>query len=223
MFTGIIQSIGKIVQVKKSSSDFSYSIECKHFFSKDYLSKEGEIILGESISVNGVCQTVYKINSSQNQLFFNVLNATLQKTNFNHFRTNQKVHLERALNSQTRLGGHFVSGHVNCCGKVTKINHNKLNWILEIQFPKEYRNYIFNEGAICLDGASLTIAEVNHIKHIFKLNIVQHTIESTLFSVYKVGQLVNLEFDLLVRSVIEQKKLYDKKSVSLETLSKWGY
>jgi riboflavin synthase len=188
MFTGIIQAVGKIEVCTPLGDDVQLRIEAKALGLKD-------VILGDSIAVNGVCLTVTELDA--NSFNVHVSHETLKVTvGLNQTKV---VNLEKALRLQDRLGGHLVSGHVDGIGEVQQFDALGDCWLLAIKAPHAISKFIAKKGSICVDGVSLT---VNSIKNdIFTINIIPHTLQNTSFSELKVGSQVNLEIDQIARYV----------------------
>ncbi len=185
MFTGIIEEIGTILKVAHKNQNLSLKItapkSCK------------ELQIKDSVAINGVCQTV--ISREKHSFSVEAVEETLKKTNFSKLKTNDKVNIELPMRLQSRLGGHIVLGHVDCVGRIKKIEEKNGSWIFTITYPKEFSKYIISVGSIAIDGVSLTIA---HMKtNEFNVSIIPHTMENTIFKYYKIGNYANLEFDVL--------------------------
>ena len=186
MFTGIIKDVGHVVSFSKTSRDiFKLIVKSKL-----------KPFVDDSVSVNGVCQTVVKVND---YLHFDVVKSTIHKTNFKNLKRNSLVNLELALKLSDRLDGHLVTGHVNCCGKIENITQYGDSFCLKVSFNSEYRKYVCKEGSITIEGISLTISELQ--ENLFEVFIVPHTWNNTNLKNFKIGDLVNLEFDILAKYI----------------------
>lgn len=202
MFTGIIQAIGTIKQLESKQGDIHLQVATGKLDLTD-------VKLGDSIAVNGVCLTVIEL---EKQTFWaDVSGETLKCTTFNNLQIGQKVNLEKALTPTTRLGGHLVSGHVDGVGKIVEIKQAARSLFFKIKAPVELAKYIAIKGSITIDGTSLTVNAVDNLN--FDLNIIPQTLTETIFSGYKVGQLINIEVDLLARYI--ERLLMAPKSQSL--------
>jgi len=188
MFTGIIQSQGSIQgkEVKGSDSRLKISVG-----SLDMTSVE----IGDSIAVNGVCLTVISFGSTH--FFADVSNETLSKTTLGKIDIGGPVNLEKALTLSTPLGGHLVSGHVDCVGKIIERSNDGRSVHFKVEVPASLAKFVAKKGSICIDGISLTVNEVSG--KICELNIVPHTLEKTTMGQFAIGQIVNIEVDLLAR------------------------
>lgn len=150
---------------------------------------------GESIAVNGVCLTAVALH--ENGFDTDISVETLDITAFGQLGPGARVNLEPALSLGERLGGHLVSGHVDCKGKLTAIESDARSIRISIEIPEQYTRYVAKKGSICVDGVSLTINEVSACS--FDTNIIPHTAAQTIIGEYLVGNAVNIEVDLLAR------------------------
>lgn len=188
MFTGIIEALGKIEGVRASGQDLSLSISTGGL-------DLGDVRLGDSIAVNGVCLTV--VSLSNTGFDADVSAESLKNTTMSEFKSGTNVNLEKALTLATRLGGHLVSGHVDGVGNITKRYKEGRSIRFEIACPISIRKYIADKGSITIDGVSLTVTGL--FDEGFSLNIVPHTIAQTTIQSYQVGQSVHIEVDLMAR------------------------
>jgi riboflavin synthase len=170
-----------------------------------------EIAIDDSVATNGVCLTATKINGDTFRV--QAIHMTLEKTSIGYLKSGDKVNLELSLRPQDRLGGHFVQGHVNALGKIVKIATIGNNWEVEVSFPTDLRKYMISEGSITLDGISLTIARLTDST--LTVAIIPHTLEKTSLSSKKVGDVLNLEVDMIAK-YIENFLRFNKDSKSEE-------
>ena len=198
MFTGIIEAIGTIVELKAVSGDLSLRINSGKLDLSD-------VKPGDSIAVNGVCLTAVDLPGDGFRA--DVSGETLHKTCVGQWQTGQQVNLEKALTPTTRLGGHLVSGHVDGVGEVIKRWADARSVKFCIQVADELARYIAQKGSVCVDGTSLTVNAVEGAT--FELNIVPHTLQETIMASYQTGSQVNIEVDLLAR-YMERLMLGDK-------------
>ncbi len=211
MFTGIIQSIGKLKKEKK-------------FLNIEILDQSFDVKIGDSIAVDGICLTVKEI--SNNQFKVDVSEETLKKTTLGDKSSiNDIVNLEPALRISDRLGGHIVTGHIDGLGKVENLEKLEKSWLLSIKCQdKSFSKYIVNKGSICVNGISLTIAKSLNQGEIFTIAIIPHTWDNTNLKYLSVGDSVNLEGDALIKYV-EKLLIYEKDKDSAqsseEISSKW--
>lgn len=188
MFTGIIESTGKILALQPRNGDCLLQISSLDLDMSD-------VSLGDSIAVNGVCLTVIKFSNSE--FTADISSETLSRSNFSQCKVGDWVNLEKALLANSRLGGHLVSGHVDGVGEVLERFQDARSWRFLIRAPDAIAHYIAEKGSITVDGISLTVNHVSGSQ--FGVNIVPHTIESTSMGMFKVGTQVNLEVDLIAR------------------------
>ena len=193
MFTGIITDIG-IIEKILGGSDKSFAIKTDFDLSK--------VTLGDSIACSGVCLTV--TSKEDNLLHFDVSNETLSKTTLDHWVVGTKLNLEKALCAGDQLGGHNVSGHVDCTAEITHMEKDARSWVITIKPPEEFISFLAPKGSVAIDGTSLTINKTS-CDSIF-LNIIPHTWENTIISDYRIGDLVNLEVDTMARYIAHYVK-----------------
>ena len=211
MFTGIIKAKGTIIAMDKRGGDVRLSVRSEGLPWSDYE-------VGESIAVNGVCLTAVALHEDGFDTDVSV--ETLDVTALGGLAAGSAVNLEPAISLGERLGGHLVSGHVDCTGKVISRAADARSNRLTIEIPKEYARYVAKKGSVCIDGVSLTVNEVSG--NTFALNIIPHTSEVTIINDYAAGTVVNVEVDLLARYL---ERLLDKDGdgISLEFLKAHGY
>ena len=204
MFTGIVQSIGKLKNEKNL-----LSIEIiDNFFDME---------IGDSIAVDGICLTVKEI--FKNKFTVDVSEETLKKTTLGlNSSLNQIVNLEPALRISDRLGGHIVTGHIDGLGIVDNIEKLEKSWLLSIKWQNyNYSKYVVNKGSICVNGISLTIAKEENEGSKFTIAVIPHTWHNTNLKNLTVGDYVNLEADALIKYV-EKLLLFNKnKNLNLST------
>ena len=202
MFTGIIQSIGRMQSLELHGGDARIVLDAGGL-------EMDSVKPGDSIAVNGVCLTVVAL--SVKGFTADVSRETLGTTTLGRLRPGARVNLEKALTLSTPLGGHLVSGHVDGVGQVWERSDDGRSVRFRIEAPAALARYIAPKGSICVDGASLTVNRVDGSR--FELNIVPHTLHETLFGEYRKGGEVNLEVDLIAR-YLERLLLGDKAARS---------
>jgi riboflavin synthase len=188
MFTGIIQAVGKIASVEMQGMDARLHIHAAPLDMDD-------VRLGDSIAVNGVCLTV--IEHDARGFCVDVSAETLRHTTLGGVDTGMRVNLEKALMLSNRLGGHLVSGHVDCVGEVVERHSEARSECFRIQAPAALARYIAMKGSICVDGVSLTVNAIHGAQ--FDVNIVPHTLQATTLGEVRPGIRVNLEVDIIAR------------------------
>lgn len=189
MFTGIVEEIGVIKEFSKSRNSALIVVECKK-------NLEGTEV-GDSIAIDGVCQTVTSLTSSS--FSAQVSSETLNVTTFSNFKVGMKINLERALALNGRLGGHIVSGHVDGLGKVKKIEKLSEFYNITFEVKKDLTKYIAKKGSITVNGVSLTIADI--VSNEFNIAIIPHTFENTSLKNLQKGDFVNIEVDILAKYI----------------------
>ncbi|WP_428024312.1 riboflavin synthase [Arcobacter sp.] len=190
MFTGLIREMAEVLSFKSNL----LTLKAK------YTPK-----IGDSIAINGACLTVVKVSSGT----FSVELSPESQEILAMENYKGKVHMEPAMMMGDRFEGHIVQGHVDCLGTIKAINKNGNSSDFIISLPSEYAKYIIPKGSVTIDGVSLTVNEV--LKDSFRLTIIPHTIENTLFKRYKIGTKVNLETDMFARYIYNMFKGEDKK------------
>ncbi|MFN0049441.1 MAG: riboflavin synthase [Cytophagales bacterium] len=184
MFTGIIENIGLVKEVISEGSN-------KSFWITSVISNELKI--DQSIAHNGVCLTVVDLKEGEHLV--TAIDETLQRTNLERWEIGKFVNLERCMKLGDRLDGHMVQGHVDQKGRVEKIEDAGGSWIYEIGFDSKSENITVEKGSICVNGTSLTV--VKSEKGLFSVAIIPYTYENTVFKYLKMGDEVNLEFDIV--------------------------
>jgi riboflavin synthase len=190
MFTGLIQAVGRLRDAQPRGGDLRLRIDVGAL-------PMGDVQLGESIAVSGVCLTVVEFD--QQSFAADVSNETLSLTTLGALAVGAPVNLERALLPTTRLGGHLVAGHVDGIGQVERTWDDGRSQRWRFSAPAGLLRYIANKGSICVDGVSLTVNLADDTG--FEVNLVPHTIEHTAFASTPAGSAVNLEVDLIARYV----------------------
>ena len=198
MFTGIIEAIGSIRAMTPKGGDVRVYVATGKL-------DLGDVKLGDSIAVNGVCLTA--VEPPGDGFWADVSRETLARTAFVDLKPGSAVNLEKALTPTSRLGGHLVSGHVDGVGEIVARADNARAVQFKVRAPRELARYIAHKGSITVDGTSLTVNAVNGAE--FELTIVPHTLGETIMADYRPGRQVNLEVDLLAR-YLERLMMGDK-------------
>ena len=211
MFTGIIQAKGNITALEQRGGDVRLSVQSDGLPFVDYA-------VGESIAVNGVCLTAVALRKDGFDTDVSV--ETLKVTSLGTLGIGDQVNLEPSMALGDRLGGHLVSGHVDCLGTVKGLDSDARSIRVNIEIPADYAHYVARKGSVTVDGVSLTVNEVSATS--FEVNIIPHTAEVTIIGEYSAGTKVNVEVDLLARYI---ERLLDKdgKELSIEFLKEHGY
>ena len=211
MVTGIIAAIGKIEVVQAKGGDLQLQVSTQQLDLAD-------VKLGDSVAINGVCLTVVDISGAT--LSFDVSRESLDRTSLGTVQIGSEVNLEKALAVGDRLGGHFVSGHVDGLGTVISRQESARSVQFRFEVPLGLERYIAEKGSICIDGTSLTVNNV--ADNWFEVNIIPHTMQKTIMSHYQVGTKVNLEVDLIAR-YLERLLPQQDAGITHETLLKNGF
>lgn len=199
MFTGLVEEIGVLKLKQPLGKGYRFTVTARKVL-------EG-MALGDSVSVDGVCQTVVGFDS--HEFTFETVEETVRKTTLGSLQLNAPVNLERALPANARLGGHFVLGHVDCTGTILSVHQLQAGYEVSIQFPAEHARYIAPVGSIAVDGISLTVAGLSSTS--MKIAVIPHTWENAALAKKKAGDKVNLEFDILGKYVERLLQFKDTK------------
>ena len=189
MFSGIIEATGKVRKIYINNNNCHFEIYTKMKL------KNSEI--GCSISCSGACLTVEKYNG--NIIEFYVSKETLKKTTFKLLKKGSLINLEKSLKYGNRISGHFVQGHVDTTCSIKKIDFIGKSWLLVINFPIKYKNYLVPKGSVTINGVSLTIAKI--LKNRFQISVIPHTLKLTNLIKLKLNDTVNVEFDILAKYI----------------------
>jgi len=218
MFTGLIQGIGKVKTIRRVRDDMRFTVAPIFEFT--------DCRMGDSISVDGVCLTVTDV--SEGVFRMDVSGETLSRSTLNLLRQGDEENLEMALRLTDRLGGHLVSGHVDGIGKILKKEKQQRSWLIGIGIDEQVSRYTIEKGSIAVDGISLTINQCK--ESYFEVNIIPQTGDVTTILKKKVGDLVNVEADLIGKYI---EKFFSKgrsnqkdkaaSGINLEMLNKYGF
>jgi riboflavin synthase len=212
VFTGIIKAVGEVGQIARQGGDLRLTIQSPDL-------PWAEFDVGESISVNGVCLTAVAFVSGG--FLTDVSAETLAVTTLQQVSAGSRVNLEPALALGERLGGHLVSGHVDCIGTIKAREVDARSVRIDVEVPAEYGRYIAKKGSVCIDGVSLTVNTV--AANTFSVNIIPHTAEVTTVKTYEVGGLVNIEVDFLARYLERLLTADDGNGITQDFLRANGY
>jgi riboflavin synthase len=193
MFTGIVEETGTVARIEPGARSIRLAVACRVCAPRTRV--------GDSIAVNGCCLTVVKAASRKDgkTLEFDLLRETWNRTNLHAVGIGCAVNLERSLRPSDRMGGHFVTGHIDGTGRISRWERVGADWLLEIMPGREFLRYLVFKGAVAVDGISLTVAEVS--RKAFRIWIIPHTYDVTALRERHIGDLVNLEADLLAKYV----------------------
>lgn len=196
MFTGLVETTGKILSLEPRGESARLIVEAA--------SIAPQLELGESVAVNGCCLTVTHIDTASGTFAFDLLMQTLRVTSLGDLQKDSLVNLERAMRLGDRFGGHFVQGHVDDTVRILDFSPHGQDHRLEVEFPEKHRGLAIPKGSICLDGISLTAAEVGSSS--ITCWIIPHTLQVTHLHTKKPGDRMNVEFDMLGKHLRELVK-----------------
>lgn len=191
MFTGIIIELGEVASLKKRADSARLSIKGREIIK--------DAVVGDSIAVNGVCLTVTELRVPDSELFFDVSFETLGSTNLGYLKRGDRVNLEPSLRPNSKIGGHFVTGHVEGVGRIRSKRPIGNAVTIEIEAPQNVLKYLVERGSVAVDGISLTVVDV--LRDAFSVVIIPHTAKMTTIGFKNVGDTVNLEPDILGKYV----------------------
>jgi len=218
MFTGLVESVGKVARVSTRGKVKRITLSVPAALN--------DLKAGDSLAVSGTCLTVVEVKKGEVTL--EAVPETLSRTTLGKLRTGSKLNLERAVRADSRLGGHFVQGHVDGVGKITAIRRLGETWVVAISAPGEILKGLVLKGSVALDGVSLTISEVSGDG--FGVVLVPHTLKHTTLGSWKEGGEVNIEGDILSKYVARHLtpgartgSLAEKRELTLEWLAEEGY
>ena len=194
MFNGIIYKTGTITTITKNDN---YS---EIVLKTGLKLKKSEI--GQSLCCNGTCLTIKKVY--KNLVSFYLSKETLKRSNFRFVKVGDLINIEKSLNYGNKISGHYVQGHIDTTGLVSKVLILEKTWIVSFKISKIYKKFLIDKGSIAIDGVSLTISKVRN--NIFEINIIPHTIKLTNLVKLKINKLVNIEFDIFGRYLLNINK-----------------
>lgn len=197
MFTGIIEALGSVETIEREGSNV-------HFTFSSPIS--AALKIDQSVSHNGVCLTVVKQEGSQHTL--TAIQETLDKSNLGQLAIGDTVNLERAMVAGSRLDGHMVQGHVDTTGECTKIETLDGSWYFHFRYQPNPEHLLVDKGSVCINGVSLTVVQATEDQ--FSVAIIPYTYEHTTFKAIKVGDLINLEFDVIGKYIAKYMAIYAK-------------
>jgi len=217
MFTGLVEAVGRVMSINSAGQELVLAIEPGFDLSG--------CAVGDSISVDGVCLTVTGMN--RGHFTADVSRETLGRSTLRHLKTGDRVNLERAMRLSDRLGGHMVSGHVDCVGKIEKMELRDKSWFVRISINEAFSRYTVEKGSIALDGISLTINSCG--RGFFEVNVIPQTGKETTITSKNVGDAVNIETDIIgkyVEKLLSGHKAdesMEKSKIDLEMLARHGF
>lgn len=194
MFTGIVHNTGTIKSVRKLKKSFLISISSNIRLSNNDI--------GASICCNGVCLTLTKIKKKS--LFFYISPETLKKTNYKNIKINDHINLEKSLYYGQNISGHYTQGHIDTIGNVKAISIIDNSWLIKFSIPVKFKKFLIYKGSININGVSLTISKIN--KTGFEITVIPHTLNLTNLMNLKKNNIVNIEFDIFSKYIIDLNK-----------------
>jgi len=203
MFTGIVQHVGVVKQVRAlSDNSIQIDVDCKELNSTSQL--------GQSISIDGICLTVQKVN--KDNLTFTAISETMDKTKLRDKVTGSLVNVEGSASMQDLVGGHPITGHIDTIGKIIDITNSESWKIIRVSVDKSHRNLIVSKGSICIDGVSLTISNIGSVEESwFEVSLIPATLSHTTLDSLVVGDLVNIEFDQVGKYIAQNMQMQNDK------------
>ena len=203
MFTGIVQHVGVVKQVRPlSDNSIQIDVDCKDLNSTSSL--------GQSISIDGICLTVEKIHNDV--LTFTAISETIDKTKLKDKVSGSLVNVEGSASMQDLVGGHPITGHIDTVGKIIEITNSESWKIIRISVDKSHRNLIVSKGSICIDGVSLTISNIGSVEESwFEVSLIPATLSHTTLDLLVVGNLVNIEFDQVGKYIAQNMQMQNDK------------
>jgi riboflavin synthase len=190
MFTGLIEEIGTVVRVSPRKGIVEIVIRATKVID--------DLKVDDSINIDGVCQTVIK--HTKDTFTVQSVQETLRKTTLGSLRPGSTVNLERALLPSSRMGGHFVQGHIDGTGTVTSVRKAAGDWLITVTLPASFMKYVIPKGSICIDGVSLTVASVEGNN--LTVAIIPHTLDVTTIKKLRNGSKVNIELDMIGKYIV---------------------
>ena len=203
MFTGIVQHVGVVKQVRPlSDNSIQIDVDCKELNSTSSL--------GQSISIDGICLTVEKVHNDV--LTFTAISETIDKTKLKEKVSGSLVNVEGSASMQDLVGGHPITGHIDTVGKIIDITNSESWKIIRISVDKSHRNLIVSKGSICIDGVSLTISNIGTVEESwFEVSLIPATLSHTTLDLLVVGNQVNIEFDQVGKYIAQNMQMQNDK------------
>lgn len=198
MFTGIIEAFGTVKKIEKEGSNVHFSIES---------SLSSALKIDQSLSHNGVCLTV--VDLAPNTHVVTAVTETLKRTNLGQVKVDDRINLERAMVSNGRLDGHIVQGHVDATGTCVDIKDENGSWYFTFRYQPTETHLLVDKGSVCINGVSLTVVDPR--EDLFSVAIIPYTYEHTNFKSLKIGDTINLEFDIIGKYIAKYAALYLKQ------------
>lgn len=202
MFTGIIEDLGTITHIAKEGQNVHFTIRSNF---------TDELQVDQSVAHNGVCLTVVSIEDQT--YVVTAIQETLEKTNLNNWKVDDQVNLERSVTLQKRMDGHMVQGHVDSIGRIINIEEAEGSWKFTFRVEAKFRNLMVEKGSISVNGTSLTIFNVTD--DTFQVAIIPYTFDHTIFHLLSVDDIVNIEFDMMGKYIVQYLERMNEKSTGI--------
>lgn len=190
MFAGLVEEVGRVLNMQHYGEGIRFKFAASKILE--------DLSIDDSVNINGVCQTVVEVGNSH--FIVESIEETIRKTTLSKLAVGSNVNLERARKFSDRIGGHILQGHIDSIGKIVSIEKETLGTSFWVEYPVEFQMYIVAQGSIGVDGISLTVADLEKGK--FKVAIIPHTLEKTTMKFKKIGDYVNIEYDVLGKYAI---------------------
>jgi len=208
MFTGIVQGVARIAEIQDRPGLRTLTLEFPEGF-------DTELAVGASVAVNGVCLTVTERPAPQ-QARFDVMQQTLSLTHLGAFQPGDRVNVERAAREGAEVGGHVLSGHVDCTATLVSVRQPENNHVLRFELPEAWRRYVFAKGYIALNGASLTVAEADMAQGWFEVWLIPETLRMTTFGALTPGAHINVEIERSTQVIVDTvERILDQRLQAL--------
>lgn len=211
MFTGLIETTGRLKSITPKGNYQIFTLEQFNF--------DEPLVMGESIACDGACLTVVSFNKAE--FTVEASQESLAVTIMKNYRTGSLINLERALKFSSRLGGHLVSGHIDCVGKIDYLKPIGESLEIGLTFDNQFDRYVIEKGSIAINGISLTVNEVK--SGFLSVNIIPHTATETTISNWSAGDAVNLEFDMIGKYLFKMMSNKEKKELTIDKLIESGW
>jgi len=211
VFTGIIKDLGAVRRLCRAEDAYRLEISSRRVF--------GDVEIGDSVAVNGVCLTL--VEKNMGVMSFDVMEETARCSGIAGLKDGDVVNLEGALKANGSLGGHFVLAHVDCIGSIKEMKRQGGDFLMEIAFPMEFAHLVVEKGSVAIDGVSLTVGGVK--ASAFGVYLIPHTLKSTNLGLKRAGDSVNIEFDIIGKYAARLKSLESGSRITEDFLKKKGF
>lgn len=196
MYTGIVQGLEKIIEIKKGDGFITIVVSNQHHFF-------GDIFIGASVAINGVCLTVTTIDTALNQIHFDISDVTLALTSLKNLKVDDQINIERSAKVGAENGGHNLYGHIEGTALIKQLERRGETFHIDLQIPNGNIKYFFLKGFIGLNGCSLTINRVDRETHEISVDLIPETLRLTTWKNAKAGDEVNYEIDQMTRTLVD--------------------